>query len=127
MTEIQLNHLLKINKTLNHFTRFILFFLASAMVAAHADNMVYSITDLPESYRTPLSESLYNDNQWRTKPEEDNPWRENKEEFEIKPRIKTELFPKYDYETIDNPNMRSLIQNEYELERPRTNIYRYTF
>jgi len=111
------------NKTINQFNGFILLFFISATVYAAANG----IASLPESYRTPLSDMIYdNNNEWRAEPEEDNPWREDKE-ITIKPRIKTEFFPKYDYDTVDDPTTRSLFQNEYELERPRTNIFKYTF
>ena len=59
--------------------------------------------------------------------EEDNPWRENKKELETTPRIKAQFFPEYDYDTVEDTTTRSLLQNEYELERPRTNIFQYTF
>jgi hypothetical protein len=97
------------------------------MVTVQADNTANGKSTLPESYRTPLSESLYKDKQWRVKPEENNPWRENKKEIKIQPRIKAEFFPKYDYGTVSDPTTRSLIQNEYEIDRPRTNIFKYTF
>lgn len=84
--------------------------------------------NLPETYRTPLSDMVYDDNkEWRTAPEEDNPWREDEEELIIKPRLKAEFFPEWDYDTVDDPTTRSLFQNEYELDRPRTNIFKYTF
>ena len=111
------------NKTIDQFNRFIFLFFISVAVFAASNG----ITSLPESYRTPLSDMIYdNNNEWRAEPEEDNPWREDKE-ITIKPRIKTEFFPKYDYDTVDDPTTRSLFQNEYELERPRTNIFKYTF
>ena len=102
---------------------FILLFFMSATVFAAANGIV----SLPESYRTPLSDMTYDDNnEWRVEAEEDNPWREG-QEVAIKPRIKTEFFPEYDYDTVDDPTTRSLFQNEYELDRPRTNIFKYTF
>ena len=107
-----------------HCKRFLLLFFVSTAVLAQTNG----ITQLPESYRTPLSDMVYDDNdQWRTEPEEDNPWREGKKELEIKPRFKAQFFPEYDYDTMDDPTTRSLLQNEYELERPRTNIFKYTF
>ena len=108
----------------NRSRTFILLFFMSATVFAAANGIV----SLPESYRTPLSDMTYDDNnEWRVEAEEDNPWREDKEEVTIKPRIKTEFFPEYDYDTVDDPTTRSLFQNEYELDRPRTNIFKYTF
>lgn len=107
----------------NRSRTFILLFFMSATVFA----AVNGIVSLPESYRTPLSDMTYDDNnEWRVEAEEDNPWREG-QEVTIKPRIKTEFFPEYDYDTVDDPTTRSLFQNEYELDRPRTNIFKYTF
>ena len=107
-----------------YFNRFLLLFFISAAVFSQTSG----ITQLPDSYRTPLSDMTYDSNkEWRTPPEEDNPWRENQKELEIKPRIKASFFPEYDYNTVDDPTTRSLFQNEYELERPRTNIFKYTF
>lgn len=104
--------------------RFLLLFFVSTAVFAQANG----ITQLPEFYRTPLSDMTYDNNkQWRTAPEEDNPWREGKKELETTPRIKAQFFPEYDYDTVDDTTTRSLLQNENELERPRTNIFQYTF
>jgi len=112
------------NKTAQRFNSFLLLFFASSIVFAAANG----ITKLPESYRTPLSDMVYDDNtQWRVAPEEDNPWREDQEEAMIKPRIKAEFFPKYNYDTVENPNPGSLFQNEYELDKPVSNIFKYTF
>jgi len=101
----------------------LLLVLASAAVIAQTNGML----ELPESYRTPLTDMVYDEqDSWRAAPAEDNPWREG-EEPTIKPRLRTELFPTYDYDTVEDTTQRSLFQNEYELERPRTNIFRYTF
>jgi hypothetical protein len=102
---------------------FILLFIISTVLFADATGIV-----LPDSYRTPLSD-MVPDSQtdWRAKPEEDNPWRQQEEELIIKPRLKTEFFPKPDYSKDDDPTSRSLLQNEFELERPRTNIFKYNF
>lgn len=111
-------------KALNQFIGFSLILLVSAVVVAQTD--IY--TEIPESYRTPLSDMIYEGHtDWRAAPEEDNPWREAEDEITIKPRIKPEFFPKYDYKTRDDPTTRSLFQNEDELERPRTNLFKYTF
>lgn len=117
------NNCLSGNKTINQFNGFILLFFISTAIFAAANG----ITNLPESYRTPLSDMTYdNNNEWRVEAEDDNPWRDGKE-VTIKPRIKTEFFPEYDYNTVDDPTTRSLFQNEYEIDRPRTNIFKYTF
>ena len=101
----------------------LLFFVSALSFAATNE-----VIQLPESYRTPLSDMVYDNNkEWRAHPEEDNPWRENEEESIIKPRLKAEFFPEVDYDTVEDPNTRSLFQNEDEIERPRTNIFKYTF
>jgi hypothetical protein len=101
----------------------LLLVLASAAVIAQTNGML----ELPESYRTPLSDMVYDEqDSWRAAPAEDNPWREGTEPM-IQPRLRTEIFPEYDYDTVEDSTQRSLFQNEYELERPRTNIFRYTF
>lgn len=102
--------------------------LSLVFVSALAYAASNGLIKLPDTYRTPLSDMAVDDHkQWRAEPEEDNPWREQQEELIIKPRLKTEFFPKYDYNTVDDPTTRSLFQNEFELERPRTNIFKYTF
>jgi|GEM_PF-2485972 len=108
---------------------FLLLFFASAVVFAQA-----GITHLPESYRTPLSDMVYEDlSEWRAEPEDENPWREKDEEPLIKPRIKVELFPQYNYDSlyyrdsIEDPLSNSLFQNETEIERPVSNILEYSF
>ncbi|HHJ34444.1 MAG TPA: hypothetical protein ENJ87_01640 [Gammaproteobacteria bacterium] len=82
---------------------------------------------LPDMYRTSLSDMMIDDNPWRSEKEEDNPWREGSQAATTKPGFNTRFFPAYDYETEDDPTSRSLFQNEYELERPRTNIFKYSF
>ncbi len=108
-------------KRLNSF--FILFFISAIVIA-----QTNGITKLPESYRTPLSDMVYEDlNEWRSEPEEENPWREKSEEPLIKPRLKVELFPKYNYDSLQNPVSDSLFQNQNEIERPVSNILEYKF
>ena len=78
---------------------FLLFFISAVVIA-----QTNGITKLPESYRTPLSDMVYDDqSEWRSEPEEENPWREGEEEPLIKPRLKLELFPKYNYDSLQNP------------------------
>ena len=108
-------------KRLNSF--FILFFISAIVIA-----QTNGITKLPESYRTPLSDMVYEDlSEWRSEPEEENPWRKKSEEPLIKPRLRVELFPKYNYDSLQNPVSNSLFQNENEIERPVSNILEYKF
>ncbi len=101
----------------------LLFFISSAAFAA-ANGFI----ELPESYRTPLSDMLYDDNpEWRTEEKEKNPWRDGKEELILKPRIKVELFPEYSPDSSGNPVSNSLFQNEYEVEKPASSFFKYTF
>ena len=103
---------------------FVLLFFVSAVVIAQTN----SISKLPESYRTPLSDMVYEDmKDWRSEPEEENPWRESDEEPLIKPRLRVDLFPRYNYDSLQNPVSDSLFQNENEIERPVSNILEYKF
>lgn len=111
------------NKEIKRLNGFFLLFFASAVVFAQA-----GIIKLPESYRTPLSDMVNDDQkEWRAEPEDENPWRENDEDLIIKPRIKAEFFPKYNYDSLQNPISNSLFQNENEIERPVSNIFEYSF
>lgn len=128
MTELSQNssfiHLVGQPKTTNRINGFVILFFASAAVFAGANG----ITNLPESYRTPLSDMVYDDNsEWRAAPDDDNPWREDDEDLIVKPRIKATLFPKYNYDSVENPNPGSSFQNENELDKPVSNIFKYTF
>lgn len=108
----------------SHSNGFLLLFFISAAVFADAN----SITHLPPSYRTPLSDMVYDSNsEWRAAPEDKNPWRGGEDEPIIKPRIKTEFFPKYNYESEDNSNPNTLFQDGTQQEKPVTNFFKYTF
>ncbi len=101
----------------------LLFFVSTTVYAA-----ANGIIQLPETYRTPLSDMIHDGNKdWRAEPEQDNPWRENGEELIIKPRIKVELFPSYKPDSSGNPVSNSLFQNEDEIEKPASSIFQYTW
>jgi hypothetical protein len=124
MSIILHSHLLNHGRSCNQLAGISLLLFVSAVVFAQSNGY----TELPESYRTPLSDMIYEGHtDWRAAPEEDNPWRESEEEQTIKPRIKTEFFPEPDYSTKEDPSSSNLFQNEYEVEKPRTNIFRYSF
>ncbi|PCI04792.1 MAG: hypothetical protein COB77_07560 [Gammaproteobacteria bacterium] len=107
-----------------HVSRFIFLALLSAATFAQTNG----ISTLPDQYRTPLSDLVFDDNkQWRVTTTQDNPWRAKEKNVVLTPRFKATLFPEYDYHSVDDPTTRSLFQNENELERPRTNIFQYTF
>ena len=112
------------NIDMKRLHRFFILFFISAVVIAQTNG----ITKLPETYRTPLSDMVYEDlSEWRSEPEEENPWREKTDEPMIKPRLKVELFPKYNYDSLQNPVSDSLFQNQNEIERPVSNILEYKF
>ncbi len=116
------SHLLPATQRSNGFA-LLLFFVSTTVYAA-----ANGIIQLPETYRTPLSDMIHEGNKdWRAEPEQDNPWRENGEELIIKPRIKVELFPSYKPDSTGNPVSNSLFQNEDEIEKPVTNIFQYTW
>ena len=104
---------------------FLLLLFFSAIVLAEANGLL----KLPESYRTPLSDMAYDDmKEWRAEPEDENPWRRKDDETSIKPRIKLDLFPKYEHEDdLKNPPDGVLFQNVYEISKPVSNILEYSF
>ncbi len=111
-----------------HLNGFLLFFFSAAVLAQAG------IIQLPETYRTPLSDMVYEDlDEWRAEPEDENPWREGEEDLTIKPRIKAELFPQYNYDSlyyrdsIEDPLSNIMFHNETEIERPVSNVFQYTF
>lgn len=113
---------------LKRINGYLLFFVSAAVFAQAG------IVQLPDTYRTPLSDMVYQDlKEWRAEPEEDNPWRENGEEQLIKPRIKVEFFPQYNYDSlhyrdsIEDPVSNSLFENETEIQRPVSNVFQYNF
>jgi hypothetical protein len=107
----------------SHTNGFLLLLFISAAVLADAN----SISDLPP-YRTPLSDMVYDSNsEWRARPEDKNPWRGGEDEPVIKSRIKTEFFPKYNYDSEDNSDPNTLFQGGTQQEKPVTNIFKYTF
>jgi hypothetical protein len=112
------------NISMKQLNVFIVLLFVSAMVFAQASG----ITELPESYRTPLSDMVYEDlTEWRVEPEDEYAWREGAEEPLIKPRLRVDLFPRYNYDSLQNPVSDSLFQNQNEIERPVSNILEYKF
>jgi hypothetical protein len=106
-----------------HHTGLLLLFFISAMVFAD-DNI-----SLPPTYRTPLSDMVYDDHdEWRTAPEEKNPWREKEDKILLQPRIKAEFFPQYQYDrSIENSQPDAFLNDGTQQERPVPNIFKYTF
>lgn len=109
---------------MKRFNGFMILLFVSAVVFAQGNGL----SKLPESYRTPLSDMVYDEQKdWRAQPEDENPWREADEEPLIKPRLRVDLFPKYNYDSLQNPVSDSLFQNENEIERPVSNILEFKF
>ncbi len=101
----------------------LMFFISTAAYAT-----ANGIIQLPDTYRTPLSDMVHDSNHdWRAVSGEENPWREKDDKLIIKPRIKVELFPSYTPDSSGNPVSNSLFQNEDEIEKPASNIFEYTF
>jgi hypothetical protein len=113
------------NTDMKRVNGFLLLFFFSAVVFADANGLL----KLPESYRTPLSDMAYDDmKEWRADPEDENPWRRKDDETVIKPRIKLDLFPKYEHkDDLKNPSDGVLFQNVYEISKPVSNILEYSF
>jgi len=109
----------------------LLFFVSSVVIAqasGQAGGQTSDMAQLPESYRTPLSDMVYQDMKpWRSEAKEDNPWREGEKQALIEPRIKLNLLPQYNYHSLENPMSDSLFQNENEIERPVSNILQLSF
>jgi hypothetical protein len=97
--------------------------LLSAVAIADNDGLI-----LPNSYRTPLSDLVYEHQpNWRAQPSDENGWRKDKTEPEPDGRFKMQLLPQYDYSTREDPALRNRFMNEDELARPKTNIFKYNF
>ena len=98
--------------------------LVSAAVSAGSDGMI----DLPEFYRTPLSEVIYQEQTtWRATPEDDNGWRKQDDGRIQQGRMRKEVLPEFDYQDRGDPTLGSTFMNERELARPKTNVFRLKF
>jgi hypothetical protein len=83
---------------------------------------------LPNSYRTPLSDLVYEQqSRWRAAPKDDFAWRKDKADLGSGGRLKMQLLPQYDYSERDDTATRNRFMNEDELARPKTNIFKYNF
>ena len=101
-----------------------LLLLLSAAAIAGSDGLL----ELPEHYRTPLSDVVYEEHTtWRATPEDDNGWRRGDDEMIQQGRLRREVLPQWDYEQRGDPTLGSTFMNERELARPKTNLFRLNF
>jgi len=101
-----------------------LLLLLSAAAIAGSDGLL----ELPEHYRTPLSDVVYEEHTtWRATPEDDNGWRRGDEEMIQQGRLRREVLPQWDYEERSDPTLGNIFMNENELARPKTNVFRLNF
>jgi len=83
---------------------------------------------LPGTYRTPLSDLVYEQQPgWRAAPADENAWRRDNVEPDSDGRFSVEVLPQYDYSEHEDLTRRNRFMNEDELARPKTNIFRYNF
>ena len=107
-----------------HRYRALLLMLVSAAAIAGSDGLL----ELPEYYRTPLSDVIYEEHPtWRAAPEDDNGWRRGDGELIQQGRLRKEVLPEWDYEQRGDPTLGNIFMNENELARPKTNLFRLNF
>ena len=98
--------------------------LLSAAAIAGSDGLL----ELPQYYRSPLSDVIYEEHPtWRATPEDDNGWRKRDEDLIAQGRLRKEVLPHWDYEDRGDPTLGNIFMNERELARPKTNVLRLKF
>lgn len=98
--------------------------LFSAAAIAGSDGLL----ELPEHYRTPLSEVVYEEHTtWRATPQDDNGWRRGDEDLIQQGQRRREVLPRWDYEERKDPTLGNIFMNERELAKPKTNVLRLNF
>ena len=98
--------------------------LLSTAVIAGSDGLLA----LPEYYRSPLSDVVYEEHPtWRATPEDDNRWRSGDDDLIQQGRLRKEVLPHWDYEQRGDPTLGNIFMNERELARPKTNVFRLNF
>ena len=98
--------------------------LLSAAAIAGSDGLL----ELPEHYRSPLSDVVYEEHPtWRATPEDDNGWRRGDDDLIQQGRLRKEVLPAWDYDERTDPTLGNIFMNENELARPKTNIFRMNF
>jgi hypothetical protein len=113
-----------VNSAIAHLPAWLLpALLLSAVAIADNGGLI-----LPNSYRTPLSDLVFEQqSSWRAAPKDDYAWRKGKAEEETSGRSRMQFLPQYDYSKREDPAMRNQFMNEDELARPKTNIFKYNF
>lgn len=111
---------------INSPPQFWLFFLLllSAAAIAGSDGLL----ELPEYYRKPLSDVVYDEhNTWRAAPEDDNGWRKGEGDLIQQGQRRKEVLPRWDYDERRDPTLDNIFMNEGELAKPKTNVFRLNF
>jgi len=107
----------------SHFWLFSLFLLSAAAIAG-SDGLL----ELPEHYRMPLSDVIYEEHTtWRATPEDDNGWRRGDGDLIHQGQRRKEVLPRWDYNEQRDRTLDNIFMNERELARPKTNVFRYNF
>lgn len=107
----------------SRFWLFSLMLLGAAAIAG-SDGLL----ELPEYYRMPLSEVIYEEHTtWRAAPEDDNGWRKGDGDLIHQGQRRKEVLPRWDYDERRDPTLDNIFMNEGELARPKTNVFRLNF
>jgi hypothetical protein len=106
-----------------HFWLFSLLLLSAAAVAG-SDGLL----ELPDYYRMPLSDIIYEEHTtWRATPEDDNGWRKGDGDLIHQGQRRKEVLPRWDYDERRDPTLDNIFMNEGELAKPKTNVFRLNF
>jgi len=98
--------------------------LLSAAAIAGSDGLL----ELPEHYRMPLSDVIYEEHTtWRATPEDDNGWRRGDGDLIHQGQRRKEVLPRWDYDDQRDRTLDNIFMNEGELARPKTNVFKYNF
>jgi hypothetical protein len=107
----------------SNFWLFSLLLLSAAAIAG-SDGLL----ELPEHYRAPLSEVVYEEHTtWRATPEDDNGWRRGDGDLIHQGQRRKEVLPRWDYGEQRDRTLDNIFMNEGELARPKTNVFKYNF
>ena len=102
------------------FWLFSLLLLSAAAIAGSS-----GLLELPEHYRAPLSEVVYEEHPtWRAMPEDDNGWRKGDGDLIHQGQRRREVRPRWDYAAQRDRTHDNIFMNEGERARPTTNVYR---